>query len=331
MVLVTDVEGSKSTKALTLTGMIVGAMALGSLFVGATTVSPTELLLGENSRSLSILLSSRIPRTIALVLAGCSMAVAGSIMQMLSRNRFVEPGTAGTIESATLGLLLVALLAPGLPIIAKMFVACTTALIGTLLFLAILRRVPLRSPLLVPLIGLMLGGVINAAATFLAYRFDLLQSLVAWSSGDFSTVLRGRYELLWVSFAAAAAAYVTADRFTVAGLGQDFASNLGLNYRRTLFTGLVIVSIVTASVVATVGAIPFVGLVVPNIVSLVVGDNVRRSVPWTAVLGAGFVLACDLIGRAVIWPYEIPVGPIIGIVGSGIFLLLMGRGRVRFG
>ncbi|MDR8398343.1 iron chelate uptake ABC transporter family permease subunit [Paraburkholderia sp. USG1] len=302
-----------------------------SIFVGAIPLSPAALFAGGKSEGASVLLASRIPRTVALVLAGSAMAVAGLIMQMLSRNRFVEPGTAGTIESATLGLLLCALLAPDLPVPARMLVACGAALLGTLLFLAILRRAPLRSPLMVPLVGLMLGGVINAAATFLAYRFNLIQSLVAWSTGDFSSVLRGRYELLWISFAAALAASITADRFTVAGLGRDFAGNLGLNYRATLMTGLLIVSLATAAVVATVGAIPFVGLVVPNVVSMIVGDNVRRAVPWTATLGAGFVLVCDIIGRSVTRPYEIPVGPIIGIAGSVIFLLLMKRGTARFG
>lgn len=319
-----------SVKGLLIALSVIGLLCLISLFIGATTTSPVSLFAGNTTSTISILLASRIPRTLALLLAGSSMAVAGLIMQMLSRNRFVEPGTAGTIESATLGLLLAALLAPGLPVLARMLVACCTALLGTLLFLVILRLSPMRSPLMVPLVGLMLGGVINAMATFLAYRFDLIQSLVAWSTGDFSSVLRGRYELLWISFGAAVLAYIAADRFTVAGLGQNFANNLGLNYRLTLITGLVIVSIVTAAVVATVGAIPFVGLVVPNIISMMIGDNLRRSVPWTATLGAGFVLSCDILGRSVNQPFEIPVGPIIGIAGSVIFLFILKRGAARF-
>mgnify|MGYP003919996135 CR=1 FL=1 len=319
-----------SVKGLLIALSVIGLLSLISLFIGATTTSPVSLFAGNTTSTISILLASRIPRTLALLLAGSSMAVAGLIMQMLSRNRFVEPGTAGTIESATLGLLLAALLAPGLPVLACMLVACCTALLGTLLFLVILRLSPMRSPLMVPLVGLMLGGVINAMATFLAYRFDLIQSLVAWSTGDFSSVLRGRYELLWISFGAAVLAYIAADRFTVAGLGQNFANNLGLNYRLTLITGLVIVSIVTAAVVATVGAIPFVGLVVPNIISMMIGDNLRRSVPWTATLGAGFVLSCDILGRSVNQPFEIPVGPIVGIAGSVIFLFILKRGAARF-
>ena len=144
-------------------------------------------------------------------------------------------------------------------------------------------------------------------------------------------MLRGRYELLWVSFFLAALAYVTADRFTAAGLGEDFTTNLGLDYRRVLRLGLVIVAMVTAGVVATVGMIPFVGLVVPNIVAMVLGDNVRRSLPWVAILGAALLLACDITGRIIRYPYEIPVGTIMGVVGSAFFLVLLLRRRRQLG
>jgi iron complex transport system permease protein len=152
-----------------------------------------------------------------------------------------------------------------------------------------------------------------------------LQTLLAWTTGDFSGVLRGRYELLWVAFLLAIIAYVTADRFTVAGMGRDFTTNLGMNYRAVLAFGLTIVALVTSVVVVTVGMIPFLGLVVPNIVSLTVGDNMRRSVPWVSVLGALFVLVCDIIGRVVRAPYEIPIGTVVGVVGSAMFLYLILR------
>jgi iron complex transport system permease protein len=276
---------------------------------------------------MQVLVASRIPRTLALVLAGSSMAVAGLIMQMLVRNRFVEPSTAGTVESASLGLLVVTMLAPQTPIFGKMLVAAAFAVAGTALFLRILREIPLRDVLLVPLIGIMLGGVIGAITAFFAYRYDLLQSLLAWTTGDFSGVLRGRYELLWIGFVFAIAAYLAADRFTVAGMGRDFTTNLGLNYRHVVSFGLIIVSLVTAVVVVTVGMIPFLGLIVPNVVSLMIGDNMRRSVPWVAVLGTIFVLVCDIIGRTVRAPYEIPIGTVVGVIGSILFLYLILRKR----
>jgi len=314
--------------SLILVLLLALVLAITSLFVGVSNVSLATLFAPDTSAdALRVLLVSRIPRTLALILAGSSIAIAGLIMQMLVRNRFVEPSTAGTTESAGLGLLAVTLLAPDTPIFGKMLVAAAFALAGTALFLRILRQVPLRDVLLVPLIGIMLGGVISAVTTFFAYRFDLLQSLGAWMTGDFSGVLRGRYELLWIGFLFAIAAYLAADRFTVAGMGRDFTTNLGLNYRRVMALGLTIVSLVSAVVVVTVGMIPFLGLIVPNVVSLMIGDNMRRSVPWVATLGAVFVLSCDIIGRTVRAPYEIPIGTVVGVIGSALFLYLLLRKR----
>ena len=304
------------------------ALALISLFVGVSDVSiPSLLSSSPEDRPMQILVISRIPRTLAILLAGSSLAIAGLVMQMIVRNRFVEPSTAGTTESASMGFLVVTLLAPGWPLIAKMLVAAAFALAGTALFLRILRFVPLRDVLLVPLVGIMLGGVIGAVTTFFAYRFNLMASMLAWNMGDFSGVLRGRYELLWFGLAGTVMAYIAADRFTVAGMGQDFTTNLGLNYKHVMRLGLVIVSVVSAVVLVSVGSIPFLGLIVPNVVSLMIGDNMRRTVPWVAILGAAFVLACDIIGRVIRFPYEIPISVVVGVIGSGLFLYLLLRKR----
>ncbi|MGE7413956.1 ABC transporter permease [Methylobacterium tarhaniae] len=272
-----------------------------------------------------ILLASRVPRTLALILAGAGMAVAGVIMQLVAQNRFVEPSTAGTAESATLGMLLVTLLAPGAPVVVKMLAATASALAGTVLFLRILRAMPLRARLTVPLVGIMLGGVVGAASTFIAYRTDMLQFLGTWQAGDFSTVLRGRYELLWLAALLTLAAYAMADRITIAGLGRDAAINLGLDHRRVAAAAIAIVAMITAVTIATVGAIPFLGLVVPNLVAMVAGDNLRRSLPLVAASGAGLLLLCDVLGRVIRFPYEIPVGTMMGVVGSALFLVLLLR------
>lgn len=302
-----------------------------SLRLGAGDFSYQQLLWGpDRAAAWQLLEVSRLPRTIALVLSGMGLAVAGMIMQMLVRNRFVEPSTAGTIESATLGILVMSLLAPDAPVLGKMGVATLFALLGTFGFLALIRRVPLRSPYVVPLVGLAFGGVIGAVTTFLALRFDLLQSLNAWTTGDFSGVLKGRYELLYSAAALVAIAWFAADRFTVAGLGEQFTTNLGLNYQRLTFIGLLIVATIAACVVVTVGNIPFLGLIVPNIVSMVMGDNMRRSLPWIALLGGLLVLACDIVGRLLYYPYEIPIGTVLGVVGAAIFLYLLIGKRTRF-
>jgi iron complex transport system permease protein len=304
-------------RILLLAFVAVIALAIVSVFVGVSDVSIASLLSSSaGDRPMQVLLISRVPRTLAIVLAGASMAIAGLVMQMVVRNRFVEPSTAGTSESASLGFLVVTLLFPGWPLMGKMLVSAGFALAGTALFLRILRAVPLRDVLLVPLVGIMLGGIIGAAA-----------SLLAWNMGDFSGVLRGRYELLWIGLGCCILAYIAADRFTVAGMGEDFTTNLGLNYRTVMLVGLIIVSLVSAVVLVSVGGIPFLGLIVPNVVSLLVGDNMRRTVPWVALGGAGLVLLCDIIGRLVRFPYEIPISVVMGVVGSGVFLFLLLRTR----
>jgi|TARA_R110000868_G_scaffold38_22_gene419 iron complex transport system permease protein len=315
--------------AMRLLALAIGAtiaLAIVSLFVGVSDVSLGTLWASDaDSRAMQVLLISRIPRTLAIILAGSSLAIAGLVMQMVVRNRFVEPSTAGTTEAASLGFLVVTILAPGWPLMAKMLVAAAFALAGTALFLRILRVVPLRDQLLVPLVGIMLGGIIGAVTSFFAYRYGLLPSLLAWNMGDFSGILRGRYELLWIGLACAILAYVAADRFTVAGMGKDFTTNLGLNYERVMVLGLVIVSLISAVVLVSAGSIPFLGLIIPNLVSLFVGDNMRRTVPWVAVSGAGFVLACDILGRLIRAPYEIPISVVVGVAGSAIFLYLLLR------
>ncbi|MFG1359088.1 ABC transporter permease [Xanthobacter pseudotagetidis] len=316
--------------ALALAGLAL--LGMTSVLVGTTSMDLSSLLRGgEADRARLVLWASRVPRTLSLLFAGMSMGVSAAIMQMLFRNRFVEPTTAGTAEAASLGLLVAALLAPGMPMLGRMALAATFALAGTIVFLKIVDRIGARGAVLVPLVGLMLGGIINALTGFLAYRFDLLQSLAAWTTGDFSGVLRGRYELMWLTVALASVAYVAADRFTVAGLGDDAARSLGLDHGRTVAIGVLVVALATASCIVTAGTVPFLGLLVANLVSLAMGDNLRRTLPWIAVAGAAFLVACDLVGRLVRYPYEIPVGAVAGVLGSAVFLYLLLSGRHRLG
>lgn len=321
-------RGRRSAVGLWVVSITFVALLVVSLLVGVADFSIATLLDPETrARSFELLWVSRVPRTVALILAGSSLAVCGLIMQLLTRNIFVEPSTAGTMEFAGLGLVLTALVWPGAPIVVRMLAGTVLALLGTALFLRILNRIKLRDILVVPLIGIMLGGVVAAAATFLAYRADLLQSLGAWTTGDFSAVLAGRYEMLWVAGLATVIAILVADRFTVAGMGEAFTTNLGLNYRRTLALGLSVVSVVSAIIVVTVGMLPFLGLVVPNIVRIYIGDNARRAVPLVAIGGAGLILACDLVARSVVYPYELPIATVMGVLGAIVFLYLLLRKR----
>ncbi|WP_375663743.1 MULTISPECIES: ABC transporter permease [unclassified Bartonella] len=305
-------------------------LSILSIFVGYSDVTPSDLFAADPHAWL-IFWQTRLPRTIAILLVGAALALSGMIMQLLTRNRFVEPSTTGTIESASLGILFIMIFLPDIPVLGKMVVATIFAMAGTLLFMFLLRRIPLKSALIVPLTGIMLSYIIGSLTNAIADYEMLLPSLQAYLFGSFSMVLEGKYELLWLSLPLCILAYCTADRFTVASLGEDLTNNLGLNYRVVMFFGLFIVASITAVVVCTIGRIPFVGLIIPNIVSSFMGDNMRYTAPWVAISGAGLVLICDLLGRIIHPSLEIPISTIMGVIGSFIFMILLLRWRKRLG
>lgn len=305
--------------------ILLGALMMLSVMTGVTQLSLMDVWRDADMRE--IMWVSRVPRTVALVLAGSAMSVAGQIMQMLTQNRFVEPSVVGTTQSAGLGLLLVMLFYPAAPVIVKMGIAALFALAGTLLFMLLIAPVRQKSALIVPLTGIMLGAVFSSVTTFLAMQFDLLQALGSWESGDFSSVMQGRYELLWLVGMIALLAGLLADRFTVAGLGHDFSVNVGLNYRRVQLTGMAMIALISGVVIVVVGVLPFLGLIVPNIVSLLSGDNLRRTVHWVALTGAMLVVSCDILGRLIVQPFEIPVSTLLGVLGAAVFLLLIMKGK----
>ena len=304
-------------------------LAVASVFIGVGNVSFTGLLAGRSEDWL-LLTNSRLPRLISIVIAGASLSISGLILQCLSRNRFVSPTTAGLEDSARFGVLLALILLPASTGWLQTSFAAFTTFLGAMCFMAILNTLKHRDTVFVPLVGMMFGNIINSITVFFALQFDLLQNINAWLQGDFSSVLSGRYETLLVSIPALLLAYVFAQRFVLAGMGEDFAVNLGVNYKRTMALGLVLVSIVTAVVIVTVGSIPFLGLIVPNLVALYLGDNLKLTLPHTAVVGALLVLVCDLTGRLVIYPYEISVSLIMGIIGSVVFLSMLLK-RYRHG
>lgn len=309
-------------KTYLITALIV--LSVVSLLIGAKTTSLMDLL-RLDPEQWEIMRISRFPRLISIIIAGVSMSIVGLIMQQLTRNKFVSPTTAGTMDSAGFGIMVSMLLFSSAGPLGKIAVAFVFAMLGTLIFMKILDKVKYKDSIFIPLVGLMFGGIVSSATTFFAYKYDLIQSMNAWLFGDFSMVMQGRYELLYISVPLVAAAYFYANKFTVAGMGEEFSVNLGLNYKQVVNIGLFIVALVTSVVVLTVGSIPFIGLIVPNLVTIFQGDNLKKNLSGTALLGAVFVLACDILGRIIIYPYEVPIGLTVGVIGSGVFLYLLMR------
>ncbi|MEK4718940.1 ABC transporter permease [Priestia sp. FSL W8-0524] len=307
--------------------LVFAVLSVLSLFVGVQDLSAMDLfhLTKEESQTLFF---SRFPRLLSIIMAGMSLSICGLIMQQITRNKFVSPTTAGTMDWARLGVLISLLVFASASPLLKMSIAFIFSLAGNLLFMRILDRIKFNDTIYIPLVGLMLGSIVSSLATFIAYKYDLIQNLSSWLQGDFSLVVKGRYELLYLSIPLLIIAYLYADKFTVAGMGESFSINLGVKYKQIVNIGLVIVSLITSITILTVGMLPFLGLIIPNIVSIYRGDHLRKSLPHTALLGAVFVLACDLLGRVIIFPYEISIGLMVGVIGSAIFLfMLIRRGR----
>lgn len=311
-----------------LTWPLLGGLAVLIVLVAASLMVGVYDVWGAPDGG-EMFLITRVPRTVALVLAGAGMAMCGLVMQMLTQNRFVEPTTTGTTEWAGLGLLVVMLLFPDAPLMARMVGAVAAAFVGTMIFFLFLRRVVLTSSVIVPIVGMMLGAIVGAVSTFIALSTHTLQSMAIWFTGSFTSVLRGQYEPLWIVLFVVIAIFIAADRFTIAGLGKEVATGVGVDYDRVVLIGTGLIALAAGVVTVVVGNLPFLGLIVPNVVSLIRGDDLRSNLPWVALGGIALVTACDIVARVINMPFEVPVSLILAMIGSVVFILLLLRQRRR--
>ena len=297
-------------------------LCVTSLLVGARQLEWSQLwsLSGDAWLTLT---ASRLPRLAALVLTGAGLAVCGVILQHIVHNKFVEPGTSGGLDAARLGILVSLAAVPGAGTTGRMLFALVFCFASGLIFVVIIRRIRFKNTVLAPVIGLMYGGVLSAIAEFYAYHHNIMQSMQGWLLGDFSRVVQGSYEIIYLILPIVALAYLYAHRFTVLGMGEGMATSLGLNYSANVALGLLLVAVTVSATVITVGAIPFVGLVIPNMVALRYGDHLGRTLPIVALGGASMLLVCDILGRLLIYPFEVPIGLMAGSVGGVLFLALI--------
>ena len=312
----------KSHRITIVLGICLIASSVCSLFVGVIDLNLPSLF-GGDMEQLKILVVSRLPRLLAILCTGVGMSVAGLIMQQLCMNKFVSPTTGATISSAQFGILLALLFMPNSTLWGRALFAFATATLGTWIFVWFIQRITFKDVVMVPLVGIMFGNVIGGITNYLAYKYEMTQALSTWLVGHFSLVLRGRYELVYLVAPLVVIAFLFANHFNIVGMGKDFSKNLGVHYNLVLFMGLTIAALITASIVVVVGSISYIGLIVPNVVAMFKGDKIRGTLVDTALFGALFVLVCDMLGRVVIAPYELPIELIVGILGSLLFIGLL--------
>ena len=313
----------KQYRLTILLGILLLILSLLSLFTGVISIDLNMLLTGTDTTVTKIFLLSRIPRLLAILCTGAGMSVSGLLMQQLCRNKFVSPSTGATIQSAQFGILLSMVCFPALGLWGRVMLAFGMAVLGTWIFVWFVQKIQFKNLVLVPLVGIMFGNVIGGITSFIAYRSEVTQQLSSYFVGSFALIIKGNYELVWLVIPLIAAAILFANYFNIVGMGRDFSENLGVNYKVVLFFGLTIASMITASVVTIVGQISYIGLIVPNIISMFRGDKMKGTLVDTALLGAVFVLVCDVIARTVIMPYELPIELIVGIIGSILFIAML--------
>ncbi|MHA2876959.1 ABC transporter permease [Vibrio campbellii] len=300
-------------------------LCIVSIFIGANPIDWSLLLKMDESAWLPIT-ASRLPRLVALILTGAGLAMCGVILQHIVRNRFVEPGTTGGLDAAKLGILVSIVMLPNSDKLERMIFAVVFCFAAGLIYIAIVRKIKFSNSALVPVIGLMFGSVLSAIAEFYAYQNNVLQSMSGWLMGDFSKVVQEHYEIIYLILPTTLLTYFYANKFTVMGMGEDAASNLGINFATTAALGLMLVSVTVAVTVVTVGAIHFVGLVIPNLVALKYGDHLKNTLPIVALGGASLLIFCDVISRLVAFPFEVPIGLTASAIGGTLFLVLLLKG-----
>jgi iron complex transport system permease protein len=328
-------DARRLAAALTLLGLVLLIVAAAALFVGSAGLSPAAVaraLVGRaeaSSIEAVVTLSLRLPRMVAAVLAGGALAVAGVGFQALTRNPLAEPSVLGVSSGAAFGVVVAQILGLQTGIVAALGVAAF-AFAGALLAAGIVYVVA-RAPGGLAVQTLLLAGVIvgiffSAAITVIIslVDFNRLSGVIHWLLGNLAPIPRASLAL----FALLAAGGVwlilrRARELNLLALGEEAASQLGVDAERLKRRVFVGAALLTGTVVAFTGPIGFVGLIVPHVLRGLVGQDNRLLVPTAAVAGAAFLLAADTLARNVVAPAELSVGVITAFCGAPFFVWVL--------
>ncbi|MDI3343284.1 iron ABC transporter permease [Streptomyces sp. AJ-1] len=326
----------RSRRAYVVT-VVVAGIALAGAVVAAVLLGDTRLLLGDvgywiTGRSgdlVSFVLDTRVPRVAAALLAGAALAVAGAVVQAVSRNPLAEPGILGVVGGAGVGAVTVLTVVP----LAGFWFIGGAALAGAAAAAALVFGLAARRGLeqnRLVLIGIGVSAGTGALVSLLIVLTDPHNGTKAltWLSG--STYGRTLPEVVPVLAALVVALPLLAvlrRELDLIGLDADTPRLLGIRPGTTRLGLLTVAVVLTATSVAAVGVIGFVGLVAPHAARALVGQRHARVLPVSALLGALLVVVADTIGRTVIAPGQIPVGIVTAVIGAPYFGWLLWRSK----
>ena len=321
-----------------------GAAVLVATLVIAVTIGPAHLGTAEVVRSVAshlglhvapvatlhdaIVWDLRLPRVLTAAAVGAGLAMAGGVMQSLTRNPLADPYLLGLSSGASLGAAAVLLLGLGVLLPVAAFAGAMLALLATL---SLARVGGTLTPTRAVLAGMAISQLAAAATSFVVFwtaKGDSYQEIVAWLLGSLAATT-------WSSVAIAAGALVVAALVLVAAAGRldafafgdTAAASLGVAPNRTRWFLMTVVALLTGALVAVSGSIGFVGLLVPHAVSPLTGPSHRRLLPVAGLAGAVLLVWADTLARTVFAPRELPVGIVTALLGAPVFAWLLRRGR----
>lgn len=272
-----------------------------------------------------IIWTARIPRAVAVLFVGAFLAVAGAVMQGITRNYLASPSLMGVNDGSAFVITLAMVFLPGLPNYQMILLSMLGSALGAGLvfgFGSLIKNG--LSPVRLAIIGTVIGTFLSSIASAVAMYYQVSQTVAVWYNTKVQSV---DPDMLWLSIPFGAVgvilAMVSARAITITSLGEDIAIGLGQKTKAVRLLSMLSVVLLTGTAVALVGKIAFVGLVIPHIVRFLVGEDYRLIIPCSLAVGAFFLSLCDLISRYVNFPFETPIGVVTAVIGVPFFLYLI--------
>lgn len=321
-------KSKKSRYILVVAGCL--SAAIMSLCLGQIVMWPWDIVASFRSTDTvlrSIFLYARLPRTLACLFSGASLAVSGAVLQNVLGNKLASPGIIGVNAGAGLGVSLCCAFG-----VLSGWAVSASAFLGSLAATAVIMLIAYgsgASKVTVILSGVALNSILNATSEAVCVLVpDVSVMNVDFRVGGFSAVSYGRLIPSAVMITVALLlVFLFRNELEVLTLGDETAGGLGLRVRAYRFFFLGIAAVAAGAAVSVAGLLGFVGLIVPHMVGKLFGRETKHLLPMSAVLGAMLVTVCDLLARSLFIPYELPVGVLLSAVGGPVFIILLLRSR----
>lgn len=303
------------------------SISLGTKSIPLETVIEAIIHYDKDNVDHQIVWSGRVPRALAVLFVGAFLAAAGALMQGVTRNFLASPSIMGVTDGSAFFITMAFVFVPGISSFNLVLLSMLGSLFGGALVFGFASFIKNGlSPVRLAIIGTVIGTFISSIGTAIAMYHQISQTITMWYNSKVHMVEMDLiYLCVPIGMIGLLLSVLLARAVTITALGEEVAMGLGQNTRAVKVLSMLAVAILTGTAVALVGKIAFVGLVVPHIVRMLMGVDYRIIIPCSAVMGAFFLAACDLIGRYINFPFETPIGVVTALIGVPFFLYLIRR------